>query len=143
MKTKSIIFGIAILFFTNATTSKAYSDSNNENEDFYGFFWRFSADFDFQLSRITFPLQKIGLNYDYTKIDTVYLSKEEWTYHHFYHWYEDESYNLIYDNFEHKLRDTGERVYAKHGNGNGIREFYYFKRINGLWYLIKIEDLST
>ena len=98
---------------------------------------------DFQLSRILFPLQQICLNEDFTRVDTVYLTKEKWVIQNFNYEPNKESFGQIYDNFEHKLKDTDERVFAWHGIGNGIKIFYYFKRIKGLWYLIKIEDFST
>ena len=164
MKTASKFLCITFLFFNYGcryfqpnTTAKgdnneitivqneATQDGNNENEDFFNFFINFNSDLDFQLSRIKFPLQKIGLSEDYTKIDTVYLNNtgERIFISIYYDNLSYSSYEQFYDNFEHKLRDTDERVFARYGNGNGIEVFYYFKRINGLWYLVKVEDFST
>jgi hypothetical protein len=142
MKATSKFLCIIFLFFTNLTIHNAYS-GNNEKEDFMGFFEDFSLNKDFQLSRIKFPLLYIGLNEEYTERDTIYLTFEKWTFQNFHYTPSNDSFGQIYDNFEHKLRDTDERVFAWHGIGNGIKEFYYFRRINGLWYLIKVENFST
>ena len=49
---------------------------------------------------------------------------------------------MIYDNFDCKLRETDERVFRWKGF-TGMDERYFFKRISGKWFLIKIENLGT
>jgi hypothetical protein len=49
----------------------------------------------------------------------------------------------LYDNFEKKLDDSGERVLSISGIENGVSVSYFFEINQGLWYLIKIEDFST
>jgi hypothetical protein len=112
------------------------------NEDFFEFLENFSRNKNFQISRIKFPFMFIHLNEEYTKRDTSFINQNNWVFKEFYFGNND-SYGQIYDNFNHKLRDTDERVFAWHGIGNGIEEYFYFKRINGLWYMIREEDLST
>lgn len=113
------------------------------NEDFDKFFEEFSFNEEFQKSRIKFPLLTIRNNLDYTAYDTVYIKKEEWKYNSFYFRTEWGAKGQIYDSFKHELRDTDERVFEWRGIGNGIHDLYFFKRINGKWYLIKNIDHST
>jgi hypothetical protein len=116
----------------------------NSNEIFFDFLWAFCTDTQFQLSRIKFPLEHTHWDDDYAKLVTDYVNFEEWKFVQFY--FRDNKYSAlgqVYDSFEHKLRDSNERVYAWHGLGNGVEDYYYFKRINGKWYLIRNEDLST
>ena len=140
---------IVIIGFVNSNIRTCFSNSEEGkinriiNEDFISFFEEFCFNKDFQIKRIKFPLKSIHYNEEYTKLDTSYIQKEEWVHKRFYFGPNDESYGQIYDSFEHKLQDTNERVFAWHGLGNGIQIFYYFKRIEGKWYLIKEEDLST
>ncbi len=41
-----------------------------------------------------------------------------------------------------EMKDSDERVFEWRGIGNVIENYYYFKRIKGIWYLIKEEDFS-
>lgn len=113
------------------------------SEDFNVFFEKFCFDENFQISRIKFPLMFVRYNEEYTKLDTLFVKSDGWVFRQFYFGPTNNSYGQIYDNFEHKLRDSDERVFAWNGIGNGIKDFLYFKRINGLWFLIKEEDLSS
>jgi hypothetical protein len=115
----------------------------NKNEEFFIFFEKFCVDKVFQYSRIKFPLMIVKYNEEYTELDTFYIQPNAWVFRQFYFSPNNISFGQVYDNFEHKLRDTDERVFAWHGIGNGIQNFLYFKRINGDWYLIKEEDLSS
>jgi hypothetical protein len=116
----------------------------NSKEDFFDFLWTFCTDEQFQLSRINFPLEFIHYNDDYSELDTTYLKKEEWNFQELC--FKEPNfrvYGQVYDNFEHALRDTDMRVYASYGIGNGVKDYLYFKCINGKWFLIKREDRST
>jgi hypothetical protein len=117
--------------------------NQDKREDFFQFLESFSKNDDFQLSRINFPLLFVSWDDSFTKLDTNYIQTKDWEFRYFYFAPNNESYGQVYDNFDHKLRDTDERVFAWHGIGNGIKKYLYFKRINGLWYLIKEENLST
>ncbi len=112
-------------------------------EDFDKFFEEFSFNEEFQKDRIKFPLLTIRNNFDYTAYDTIYIKKEEWQYNSFYFRTEWGARGQIYDSFKHELRDTDERVFEWKGIGNGVHDLYFFKRINGKWYLIKNFDRST
>jgi hypothetical protein len=119
------------------------STANNSKEEFMEFLERYSQNDEFQLSRTKFPLLYVSWDETFTKLDTSYTEKSNWKIRHFNFEPDRQSYSQVYDNFEHKLRDTDERVFAWHGIGNGIRIFLYFRRIEGCWYLIKEEYLST
>jgi hypothetical protein len=144
--------GLACYCFANDDDKQVSSSKHiiqvaldeNSNEIFFDFLWVFCTDTQFQLSRIKFPLEYKHLDEDYVNLVTDYVKIEEWEFVQFY--FRDNSYSgvgQVYDSFEHKLRDTDERVYAWHGLGNGVEDYYYFKRLNGKWYLIKNEDFST
>ncbi|MGB1295726.1 MAG: DUF4348 domain-containing protein [Flavobacteriales bacterium] len=116
---------------------------NLEMENFDNFFHRFMTDWDFQISRIKFPLQfdhfKDGV--PGTEIVTSKLTVDNWK--HDYFFINESSIPIIYDNFELNLRKTNERVFVWGGVENGIFVTSYFKQIKGKWYLVKKEDLST
>ncbi|NCA84410.1 MAG: hypothetical protein EOM83_02425 [Clostridia bacterium] len=55
----------------------------------------------------------------------------------------DENYRpQIFDNFEGTLRDTDERLFQWIGTETGVDVKYYFKKIDGKWFLIKKENLG-
>jgi len=158
VKMYSIIFLVFIGFNTNCksqvNSNSQANDYNgdrvenssikkNEKETFEKFLLNFSYNENFQKSRIKFPVLYIHLNEDFTKHDTTYLKLEDWKYSNLGFEQNTEYRGQIYDNFNHELKDTDERVYAIHGIRDGVERYYYFKRINSLWYLIKYEDLST
>ena len=111
------------------------------NENFDTFIYHFSTDSVFQTCRIQFPLEKISLTYDFMEETTSEIPKTEWK--HNYLFMHSSSRAQIYDSFEKKLKDTDERVLSFLGVENGLEVYYYFKRLSGKWYLVKIEDFST
>ncbi len=145
MKHKTIVFLCFVfdVFVTCCGTCQTLSaKANVANENFIEFLQRFSWDNKFQLDRTKFPLQSVSLDESLAGTVTTYVKKSDWKLVSFFQ-RDQPSYGQIYDNFNNKMRDTNERVFAWHGLGNGIQRFYYFKRIDGRWYLIKQEDLST
>ena len=122
----------------------AYSNQviNNKDEKFTEFIYEFVTDSIFQMSRIRFPLEKIiykDAEYDETEIQLI--TEKEWK--HIILFFDMDYQLQLYDNFDCKLRNSDERVYAYEGVENGINIKYYFKKIKSKWYLIKMEDLST
>jgi len=109
------------------------------NEDFFIFLRDFSFRKKFQKERIKFPLQDCYLSED-NNIICNYIKSEKWIYVTLLD--TTNTISLVYDNFKKEFRDTDERVYAIQGIENDISNYYYFKRINGNWYLIKREDFS-
>ncbi|HPS05572.1 MAG TPA: DUF4348 domain-containing protein, partial [Tenuifilaceae bacterium] len=113
-------------------------------ENFDDFLKKFSNDSTFQLSRVQFPLQYEYLNRETFNIDTCNLLLQDYkiTRLHNVLLKCSEAYPMIYDNFDCKLRETDERVFRWKGF-TGMDERYFFKRISGKWFLIKIENLGT
>ena len=73
-------------------------------------------------------------------IDTV-ITKENWKFDCIY--INDQYVTQTYDNFNMNLRETSERVISFEGVENGISIQYYFRRLDGLWLLVKYVDGST
>ncbi len=122
-------------------SSAGYSQESKES--FEEFIKKFE-DEAFQISSIKFPLEMTFIDQESFEESSKELAKEEWTYTHFYLNFlfnGEDAYPQIYDNFDRKLRDTDERVFSLIGFSD-LNINYYFKRIEGKWYLIKIEDFS-
>lgn len=113
------------------------------NEKFEDFLLEFCFNEKFQKERVKFPFMYVHYNEQFTSLDTSYIQEKDWIFRQLFCTPENNSFSQIYDNFNHELTDTNERVFAWYGIGNGIKDFLYFQRINGLWYLLKEEDLST
>ncbi|NLI87737.1 MAG: DUF4348 domain-containing protein [Bacteroidales bacterium] len=135
---KTIITTIVLIMISICT-----SFSQRTNEDFNIFFFKFSVDSVFQIERIKFPLEfktwedpeEIGGD-----IVTIQIKKEDWKHDYFFM---TENYRpQIFDNFEGELRDTDERLFQWIGIETGVNVKYFFKRIEGKWFLIKKENLG-
>lgn len=118
--------------------------SNAQVEDFNEFLQKFSNDFEFQISRVAFPLKYVFLNEETFELDSIMIDKKNYQYTKLhYSLYECiEAFPMIYDNFQCELRDTNERVFRWIGF-TGMDERYYFKRIRGKWILIRKEIVGT
>jgi len=125
--------------------------SPKEKESFSAFFHKFSLDEKFQLERVKFPIEREYLGYPAAtngkpaldpELIKEEISQDAWKHAKFYYDGTRQFRPQFYDNFQRKLRDSDERVFAWQGIENGIQIYYYFKRIDGRWFLTKIEDLS-
>lgn len=127
---------ISIVFFISKI-------SLAQQEEFNDFLNKFSNDSIYQLNRTCFPLKKVFINDDTFELDSTIILKENYIISKFYYELYDnfDAYPVIYDNFKSKLRDSDERVFRWKGFSD-MDERYYFKRLNGKWYLIKIEILG-
>ena len=117
--------------------------SYSQKEDFDQFLYKFANNESFQIERIKFPLTLLKVNDENFEIDTLTISKNEYVFDRLHYNLISctESYTNIYDNFELQLRDTDERVFRWIGfTDMDVR--FYFKRINGKWYLVKKENLG-
>jgi len=123
----------------------------SQKENFNAFFYKFSMDKEFQLKRVKFPIRHLSLDYPPSNNGTPALdlelvrktiSKDKWEHLSFYYNTGKEHRPQLFDNFEKILRDTDQRVFSWLGIENGIKVYFYFQRIRGKWFLIKIEDLS-
>jgi hypothetical protein len=112
-------------------------------ENFNSFFVSYATDEKFQLDRTKFPLEFITWENPTEiggEIVTKHITKEDWEHNYFY--MNEYVRPQIYDNHESELRDTDERLFEWIGIETGANEKYFFKRIDGLWYLIKKENLG-
>jgi hypothetical protein len=53
-----------------------------------------------------------------------------------------ETYTQVFDNFAMRLAETDKRVYALIGIASDIRQNFFFRRLGGRWFLVRVEDLS-
>ncbi len=113
------------------------------DEKFEEFILDFSTDTSFQISRIKFPLEYVSLDENYTELVSKVVNRKDYQFIYVGIEFTNDFRFQIYDNFEHKLRETDERVVGRHGLNNGNEVYLYFKRIDGKWFLVKFEDLST
>lgn len=114
-----------------------------DREDFFVFFQDFCLIKEYQLNRIKFPLKESYLSEDLNEILSKEIKREDWKYIKLKN-FENNTIEYYFDDFNKlEIPDTDEKVYSIIGIENGISINYYFKRINGIWFLIKIEDQST
>ena len=126
----------SLLLFANACAAQV--------ESFDEFLPKFSNDSLFQMSRVSFPLKHVFLDDDTFERDSTTISKEDYRLNKlYYELYEcSEAFPVLYDNFEGNVKDTNERVFQWKGF-TGMDERYYFKRIEGEWFLVKTENIGT
>jgi len=123
------------IFSQNSKSVKA-----DKPEEFDNFIMHFMTDSLFQVSRVKFPCKKTFMD-DNLEPGYTTIKKSNWKHQVIY--FVSDYRVQIYDNFEQKLEDTNERVISFIGVDSGINLNYYFQRIDNLWYLIHIEDIST
>ena len=113
--------------------------------DFRGFVRDFFNSEDFQASHTQFPLEIVSWTGD-REFSSTFVTENEWPFYEGPADFQcDEScYDImIYDDFDKRQRDSGERVLAFEGVSNGINSSVYFRLTDGNWYLIKIEDFNN
>lgn len=136
MKKNIIIKNLFLLIFLLPLITRA------QNEKFDDFIKLFAQDSIFQISRIEFPLKYLSWDYEKDKEYETAISKEKYKFDNLYFYLLDcgqDAFPIFYDNFECKFGDTGEMVFRWIGFTDVDRR-YYFKRINGIWFLVKILD---
>lgn len=140
MKNRVVIW----FFVIQLLTSCSLQTPKDNAEDFRSFLVDFSTKSDFQINRIVFPLEYVTLTEDLDATQKSLIKREDWKMENlFYGKACTEIYPQVYDNFEMKLKESGERVLAWRGIENGIAVFYFFKLFDGKWFLVKKEDSST
>lgn len=116
------------------------SDSiqNVHDYEFINFLQAFSNDSNYQIKHTEFPLQNYYADSE-KEFETVYepIEREGWKYFNLV----KEIENLVILNIEKE--DSEYRNILFRGVDNGIYVKYTFRRINGEWILIKLEDYST
>jgi len=119
--------------------------SKKSLEDFDLFFKKFSKDSIYQKERIQFPLKcktpdENDLMGEKNKTKLINISNFEYidfTQDSLAMKKETDKYTI------EKKEKKGYMIYSRLGYDNGIYELYKFKLIDGDWYLIEIENLST
>lgn len=113
------------------------------NENFYDFLEKFSTDRIFQLKRIVFPVKAVESDPDDEEVilKEGTIQKYEW-----------EHLDLTYDStyitrecdqyYQDVLFKSDLAIVELRGINNGIYANYYFKRENGQWYLVALEETS-
>lgn len=114
----------------------------NQNEDFVDFIIKFSFDESFQIERIMFPLKKYALDNTLNSEVKTKLQKTNWT--HIQLINNKQTYITdIQSKCDLEEIYENERIFALLGIETGIDVKYFFKNINGKWFLVRIEDYST
>jgi hypothetical protein len=137
----SFLLSILLTSCNNNTANRLSVDKETVDNNFNNFIEKFSTDTGFQLSRIKFPLKtrwydlgndEDSLIYkDKSGFEMIDLSKKSTGQH---------------EQWEQKIvvgkNNTSVKVEIR-GIENGITVDYLFKKINGAWMLIEIDDSST
>lgn len=130
---------------TNMNTSPFSNSGSYEPQNFREFLYHFFNDKEFQLRHIEFPLNNQYIDDEFIERKRL-INKQEWTHLEGPPHYRCEvsCYDiLIYDNFEKRMEESGERVLALEGVDNGINESLYFALKNKQWTLVKYEQFSN
>ena len=110
---------------------------SDEFEFFNLFLENFSKIEEFQLSRIQFPLSDCDFN-SIGKTDCEKIEKKDWKYLKLLPELNAPiSIINVYDNFDLKMRNTGERVLAFEATETYVCAYYFFKLIDGKWFLVE------
>jgi hypothetical protein len=105
---------------------------NDSTESFKVFYLKFFKDRDFQINRILFPLKYVVLNDD-NSYRSFYKTKSQWKFSSL------EDKGLIVKT----LKSNDSNVVINYQiSDTGFYVNYYFKKINGFWFLYKIYDES-
>lgn len=107
------------------------------DEDFTEFYNRFLSDADFQLARITFPLEGIPSGAEESDFDNFRWQREDWQIH--------QPFDPAATGFETDFVDIGrdvvvERIVHQSGEYGMMRRF---ARLGGQWYLIYYAGLNS
>lgn len=130
---KKITF-VFLMLITNYCFSQEKEEFNTDFLiDFFGLR-------DFQYSRLMDTVTFINRNSVSGKIDTLCILKQSWAFDKII--LSEKVYTEIFDNFEKKVNSqSNERVFEIKIYGTDDISSYYFKRVNGLWHLVKKVDL--
>jgi len=124
------------------------SECKTSKESFLKFIDKFTNDSNFQISRVKFPLASKQLNLDNGSVDSFLIKRTEYKKLSFKDddAVEYKELNSFYDN-EKELSFFFCKsciVVAALGNDfNNIQVRYFFRNIEGIWYLVLLTDFST
>ena len=127
-------------WFLEAINQEDLNYPDSEEENFFDFYTRFANDSIFQLERIQEPLAFVTVDPedDFQILETV-LNKGQW-------------FSFCPPLLKERLTDihygqkddpeSDLKIIEIKGFGNGFNNTLYFRKINGIWKLIRFEDLS-
>lgn len=116
--------------------------NESKDSDFIDFIDKFSTDSTFQVSRTKFPLKTKWYDLDNDSDSIIYMDMSKFELMDF----RKNKSKGKYDQWEQKIvigRDNASAIIEIRGIENGIMVDYIFKRINGTWMFIEIDDSST
>jgi hypothetical protein len=143
---KKILFILLISFFScinNSSAKKEVISIEENKENFFIFFQDFCMIEEFQLQRIKFPLAEIYLSEDLNNKIESFIKKDDWEYIEIKK-FDNNTFEYYFNSFtDREIKETNEKTYSILGIENGVNMNYFFKIVNGKWYLVKIENLTT
>lgn len=132
MKKIKIITILLSIFIQSCNTHvEVEKPKKEEKEEFKHFLHFFSSSEDFQKSRVIFPFldcNPMGVCDSIMPSNWQMLSFTDEKTH---------TLNWVYFSLDEKVPETDDIIYSYEGDENNIAIFYYFKCINGKWFLIK------
>lgn len=127
-------------WYLEAVNKEKLAHSASENEDFFDFYEHFSCDSVFQAKRLHEPLAFVTVDPDDEfQILEATLDDGQW-FSFRPPLLQGKLTNVHYGQREEADSDT--KIIEFKGFGNGFSNTLYFERRNGLWKLMKFEDLS-
>ncbi|WP_281233623.1 DUF4348 domain-containing protein [Flavobacterium gelatinilyticum] len=125
---------VLVTVFLLSSPLMAQNKTAAADENFTAFLKKFTADKNFQLSRVNFPMT-VKMNNDDLELADYVITKS--------------NYNMIKLNdkgSDYKQKDDHKSktiVINRRGTDNGIYVDYVFHKIKGQWYLKTWVDMST
>ncbi len=134
MKLNSVFFTLVVCIIIFSCNSKA--KRNNNVNDFETFYEKFHNDTAFQLDRIIFPLP--GLNTDEMSVlDSNYFwQREDWEFHKKPEVGDSNKFTLEIN----KTDSVVEEIISSTIPGFVFKR--KFKKIDGEWYLVRLENVN-
>ena len=141
---------LQVVIITFLLSGCATTSNIPQTVEFRHFIRDFFNDRSFQLQHVRFPAPHIhyGANGSETggTIVTTYIENDNWKHLSGPDYYKCQINCfdvVIYDNFSRKHGESNKRVLSFEGVNNGINSSLYFERINGQWFLVKLELLDN
>ena len=130
---------------SNLSAENVSNDHASDGENFYDFLNQFNTDRIFQLARIEFPVKASisGTELDGMPPREESIAKQEWE--HLDLTYDSTYVIRDYDQYHQDVffgNNPDSATVELRGINNGIYANYYFKRKDGKWYLVRLEEAS-
>ena len=126
---------------TKISAEQAHS-AIDSNETFEEFLNQFNKDYNFQKSRVVFPLRITTLiDFETNKSDTIYIQSAEYQKHEL----TSPKSNIVDGQviLRSETISSDQHLVIMLVEDTGIRFEYHFNRIENLWFLSEIKNTST